>query len=149
MASFSSSRSIVVDAPPSAISPLITDFKAWIQWSPWEGLDPDLERTYTGEGEGAHYAWSGNSKAGKGSMTMTSITPEQVDVDLVFEKPFKAENKVVFELKPSGRQTEVVWTMSGDRNIAFAVLGKLFFDKAIQKDFDKGLASLKAAAETS
>ena len=147
MPSFSSGRTVVVEAPPSAVSPLITDFKEWTRWSPWEGLDPDLERTYTGEGEGAHYAWSGNNKAGKGSMTMTSITPERVDVDLVFEKPFKASNKVVFELKPTGDRTKIVWTMSGDRNLAFAVMGKLFFDKAIQKDFDKGLASLKAAVE--
>jgi hypothetical protein len=147
MPGFSSSRSIVIDAPPSAISPLITDFKEWVRWSPWEGLDPDLERTYTGEGEGAHYAWSGNKQAGQGSMTMTGITPERVAIDLVFEKPFKASNKIVFELVPRGDQTEVVWTMAGERNLAFAVMGKLFFDKAIQKDFDKGLASLKAAAE--
>ncbi len=149
MPAFSSSRSIVIDTPPSAITPLLTDFKAWTQWSPWEGLDPDLKRTYTGAGEGAHYAWSGNSKAGQGSMTMTAITPEQVDVDLVFEKPFKASNKVVFELRPSGERTEVVWSMSGERGVVFALMGKLFFDKAIQKDFDKGLASLKAAAESS
>jgi hypothetical protein len=37
--------------------------------------------------------------------------------------------------------------MSGQRNVAFAVLGRLFFDKAIAKDFTRGLASLKAAAE--
>ena len=147
MPGFSSTRTIVVDAPPSAITPLITDFRAWVQWSPWEGLDPDLQRTYTGEGVGAHYAWSGNKKAGQGSMTMTSIAPEQIDIDLVFEKPFKATNKIVFELKPQGDQTEIAWSMAGERNVAFAVMGKLFFDNAIRKDFDKGLAALKAAAE--
>ena len=80
-------------------------------------------------------------------MTMTAIAPEQIDVDLVFEKPFKATNNVVFELTPRGEQTEVAWSMTGERNLAFAVMGKLFFDNAIRKDFDKGLASLKAAAE--
>jgi hypothetical protein len=147
MPGFSSSRSIVIDAPPSAITPLITDFKSWVRWSPWEDLDPDLERTYTGEGVGARYAWAGNKKAGQGSMTMTAIAPEQVDIDLVFEKPFKAHNDVSFALAPQGSGTEVVWSMSGERNLLFAVLGKLFFDGAIRKDFDKGLAALKAAAE--
>ena len=147
MPGFSSTRTIVIDAPPAAIRPLITDFKAWVQWSPWEGLDPDLHRTYTGEGVGAHYAWSGNKKAGQGSMTMTAIAPEQIDIDLVFEKPFKASNKIVFELAPRGDQTEVAWSMTGERNLVFAVMGKLFFDSAIQKDFDRGLVALKAAAE--
>ena len=147
MPGFSSTRTIVIDAPPAAIRPLITDFKEWVKWSPWEGLDPDLERTYTGEGVGARYAWSGNNKAGQGSMTMTAIAPEQIDIDLVFEKPFKASNKIVFVLKPQGEQTEVEWSMTGERNLLFAVMGKLFFDNAIRKDFDKGLAALKAAVE--
>jgi hypothetical protein len=38
--------------------------------------------------------------------------------------------------------------MSGTRNVLLAVMGKLFFDRMIVKDFDKGLAKLKAAAET-
>ena len=36
-------------------------------------------------------------------MTMTAIAPEQIDIDLVFEKPFKASNKIVFELDAAGR----------------------------------------------
>jgi hypothetical protein len=38
--------------------------------------------------------------------------------------------------------------MTGKRNPVMALAGKLFFDKTIAKDFDRGLASLKAAAET-
>lgn len=38
--------------------------------------------------------------------------------------------------------------MSGQRNPLMALAGKLFFDKAIAKDFDKGLARLKRAAES-
>jgi hypothetical protein len=144
---FSSTRTILVDAPPSSILPLLADFRAWVQWSPWEGLDPDLQRTYTGEGVGSRYAWSGNNKAGQGSMTMTGTAPDRVDVDLVFEKPFKATNQVVFELEPRGEQTEVAWSMTGERNVVFAVMGKLYFDNAIRKDFDKGLAALKSAVE--
>ena len=150
MPGFSSTRTIVINAPPDAIRPLLTDFEAWQRWSPWEGLDPDLQRTYAGQGVGAHYAWSGNKKAGQGSMTMTSITPERLDVDLVFEKPFKATNQVAFVLTPQGDgRTEVAWSMTGERNLVFAVMGKLFFDNAIRKDFDRGLAALKAEAERS
>ncbi|MFC7505142.1 SRPBCC family protein, partial [Nocardioides sp. GCM10030258] len=104
-------------------------------------------RTYEGEGVGARYTWAGNKKAGEGAMTLAGITPGEIKVDLQFLKPFKAENDITFALTPAGEGTHVAWTMSGNRNIVFAVLGKLFFDKAIGKDFEKGLASLKAAAE--
>lgn len=36
----------------------------------------------------------------------------------------------------------------GRRNVLLAVMGKLFFDRMIVKDFDKGLANLKTTAET-
>lgn len=147
MPAFSHTYATTIDAPAAVVHGLVADFHEWQRWSPWEGLDPDLQRTYDGSGVGASYSWSGNKKAGQGAMTFTSITPEQVVVDLEFLKPFKATNVVTFDLSPAGHGTRVEWTMSGQRNLAFAVLGRLFFDKAIGKDFTKGLASLKAAAE--
>ena len=149
MPSFELSRATTVDAPPDRVHALIDDFHAWQQWSPWEQLDPDLQRTYTGpaNGVGSHYAWSGNKKAGEGTMEITESTPQAVVVDLRFLKPFEAVNVTRFDLAPVGAGTQVTWTMTGERNLAFTVMGKLFFDKAIGKDFDKGLAQLKAAAE--
>ncbi|WGX98576.1 SRPBCC family protein [Nocardioides sp. L-11A] len=147
MPAFAQTHETTVAAPVTTLHALIDDFHAWSRWSPWEGLDPDLRRTYDGAGVGASYAWAGNKQAGEGRMTFTSITAEQVVVDLEFVKPFRASNVVTFDLAPVGAGTRVAWTMSGRRNLLFAVLGALFFDKAIGKDFEKGLASLKAAAE--
>ena len=147
MPAFSQTHETTIAASPATVHALIDDFHRWIDWSPWEGLDPDLRRTYDGDGVGATYSWAGNKKAGEGRMTVTSITDAQVVVDLEFLKPFKAQNVVTLDLTPAGDRTRVAWTMSGERNLAFAVMGRLFFDKAIGKDFEKGLASLKAAAE--
>lgn len=144
---FQMTRETTIAAPPATVHALIVDFHQWVTWSPWEGLDPDLARTYEGAGVGARYTWSGNRKAGEGAMTLTGISPAQIKVDLEFLKPFKARNDITFALTPAGEGTHVAWTMSGTRSLAFAVMGKLFFDKAIGKDFDRGLASLKAAAE--
>ncbi|MDO7868426.1 SRPBCC family protein [Nocardioides jiangxiensis] len=150
MPHFENSRSIGIDAAPAVVHTHIDDFRNWTAWSPWEELDPAVKRSYTGAeaGVGAHYAWEGNNKVGQGSMEITASTPERIDIDLEFLKPFKASNKTVFTLTPQGTGTRVDWTMSGERNLAFAILGKLFFDKAIAKDFDKGLTKLKAAAES-
>lgn len=48
---------------------------------------------------------------------------------------------------PAGDATDVTWTMTGTRNPVMGLMGRLFFDKAIGRDFERGLASLKAEAE--
>ncbi len=148
MPTFEQKRSIVVAAAPGAVRAFVDDFHAWTKWSPWEDLDAILERTYAGprEGVGARYAWAGK-KAGEGSMVITKSTPDCVEVDLEFAKPFKASNKIVFRFDAEGSATRVTWTMSGTRNVVFAILGKLHFDGVVGKDFDSGLAKLKAVAE--
>ena len=119
------------------------------KWSPWEGVDPDLRRDYSGpdHGVGSTYHWSGNKKAGEGEMQIKESTPTSVVVDLEFLKPFKATNVTTFSLVPAGDATEVTWTMTGTRGALMSLMGKLFFDKAIGRDFEKGLAALKQSAE--
>ena len=150
MADFSLSRSTRVQADVATVHALIDDFREWPKWSPWEGVDPDLRRDYSGpeHGVGSTYHWSGNKKAGEGEMQIKESTPTSVVVDLEFLKPFKATNVTTFSLVPAGDATEVTWTMIGTRGALMSLMGKLFFDKAIGKDFDKGLAQLKAAAES-
>ena len=149
MADFSLSRHTRVQAPPERVHALIDDFHEWQKWSPWEGLDPDLDRQFSGpdHGVGSRYRWAGNRKAGEGEMTIIESTPTSVAVDLVFLKPFKATNVTRFDLVLAGDATDVTWTMTGSRNAVMSVAGKLFFDKAIAKDFDRGLAGLKTQAE--
>lgn len=149
MPSFSLTRETVIDAPPATVHAILDDFHRWEGWSPWEERDPDLERTFTGpeRGVGSHYAWTGNKQVGSGSMEITGSTPERIDIDLEFVAPFKASNTTTFELRPEGEGTRVVWSMSGDRNLLMTLMGKLYFDRAIGKDFDQGLAKLKALAE--
>ncbi len=149
MARFEMSRSTTIAAAPERVHALVDDFREWQQWSPWEGLDPDLKRTYTGpeRGVGAHYEWDGNKKAGRGTMEIIESTPSAVAVDLRFLKPFEATNITRFDLAPTGEGTAVTWTMTGERGALMGVMGKLYFDKVIGKDFDRGLAQLKATAE--
>ena len=132
---------------------LVDDFRAWRAWSPWEELDPELSRDYSGPatGVGSRYAWQGNRKAGQGSMEITASTPEQIVIKLEFLKPWKATNDSSFSFADVGDAgTEVTWRMTGENSGMAAVFMKLFrMDKYIGKDFDKGLARLKATAEGS
>ena len=145
-------RTTTIAADPARVHDLVDDFHEWVAWSPWEDLDPDLQRTYTGpaRGVGSQYAWQGNRKAGQGTMEITGSTPERIDVDLVFLKPFSSASAVSFELTPAGEErTEVTWRMRGEQKGLWGVVGKVVsMDRLVGKDFEKGLARLKAAAES-
>lgn len=149
--SFLVERSTLIKASPEKIHALLENFRQWRSWSPWEDADPELKRTYTGPdaGIGASYAWSGNRKAGAGQMTITDSKPGQIVVlDLVFTKPFKATNVTTFTIDPGPQGSEVTWAMTGTSNFFFKLMGKIFpMDKVVGKDFEKGLAQLKAQAE--
>jgi hypothetical protein len=148
---FSVRRSVVVQAGPERIFPLIEDFRRWPAWSPWEDRDPQMRRDYAGaaHGIGATYAWEGNKAVGKGRMAITGVQPpRQVDIQLDFLQPFEAHNRAVFSLQPGGGGTEVSWEMTGPTN-AVTRLMQVFgaMDRMVGKDFEAGLAKLKAVAE--
>ncbi len=151
--SYTVERSVTIDAPPAAVYEQIADFHNWTNWSPWEDVDPRLNRTYSGAeaGTGAVYRWSGNRKAGQGQMTITDATePSTVCIDLVFEKPWKAQSDTVFNIRPDAAGSEVTWSMTGRKTTVTKVMG-IFksMDKLIGPDFEKGLARLKATTEQS
>jgi hypothetical protein len=150
MGTFEVSRSTGISASADAIHALIEDFHQWRTWSPWEDLDPALQRSYSGpdKGVGATYAWKGNRKAGQGSMVITGSTADQVDIEIAFVKPFRNTNQATFTLTPTGDATEVEWTMRGQSQGLWGLMGKVLpMDKWIGKDFEKGLVQLMVVAE--
>src|ERR1700712_4931241 len=151
MGSYSVERTVNVKAPASRVHGLVNDFHHWTGWSPWEDPDAHLDRSYPGpdEGIGAHYAWSGNRKAGAGSMEITRSSAEEIVVDVEFLKPFKSTSTTVFSFVTAGEGTDVTWQMTGEQKGMMAVFGKLMkMDKLIGPDFEKGLARVKVAAES-
>jgi len=148
---FQVERSLVMNAPPEKIFPLIDDFHNWEAWSPWEKLDPKMKKDHSGSasGPGAVYAWEGNSDVGKGRMEITESTPSShVTIKLDFLEPFEAHNTAEFSLGPSGSGTNVVWVMHGENNFIGKVMQVFMdMDSMVGKDFEAGLANMKAAAE--
>jgi hypothetical protein len=149
--SFSVQRATSIKAAPEKIFALLDDFHNWGVWSPWEKMDPSMKRTFNGpaNGKGSVYEWEGNSKVGQGRMEITDASaPSQVTIKLDFIKPFEGHNVAEFVLEPKGDSTNVTWTMRGPSPY-IAKLMSVFFsmDSMIGKDFEAGLANLKAAAE--
>lgn len=149
--SYSVTRSATIKAPPEKVYGLISDFHNWTLWSPWEKLDPNMKRTYSGApaGVGAVYGWEGNDQVGAGRMEIiNAAAPSKVDIKLDFLKPFESNNTTVFALAPEGDGTKVTWTMSGPSAFMTKLMGVFVsMDSMIGPDFEMGLASMKAVAE--
>lgn len=144
-------RAANIKAAPETIFALINDFRNWGAWSPYETKDPDMKRTFgaTTAGRGAEYAWDGDRNVGSGRMQITEASaPSKVALDLHMLTPIKADNVVEFTMTPQGEATNVTWAMSG-RVPYLAKIAHMFFDmdRMVGRDFEAGLAKLKAVAE--
>jgi len=147
-------RSIRIAAPMLQVAEQIDDFHQWTKWSPWEHLDPSMQRTFSGAdaGVGAIYAWASTGKAGAGRMEITGMDagPAQsiITIRLEFFKPFRQTNTAEFTMTPTDAGTDLAWAMFGPSPFVSKLMGVFMdFDKMVGKDFEAGLAALKRNAE--
>ena len=62
-------RSILITASPESVFAQLNDFHSWAAWSPWEKLDPKMEKTFSGPSAGAGALYPGiatTARWGKG-----------------------------------------------------------------------------------
>jgi hypothetical protein len=148
---FSVKRVASIKAPPEKIAALVADFHQWPSWSPWEQLDPNMKRTFSGapRGKGAVYEWEGNKDVGKGRMEITeAASPLKTVIKLDFMQPFESHNITEFTLLPQGETTTVSWNMSGPMPFMSKLISVFAsMDAMIGRDFEKGLSNLKTVAE--
>jgi uncharacterized protein YndB with AHSA1/START domain len=144
-------RVAAIKAPPEKLFALISDFREWRAWSPYEDRDPDLQRSYSGaaNGKGAVYEWNGNKNVGSGRMEILDApAPRKVVIKLDFLKPFEAHNTAEFTFVPQGDTTNVTWLMHGPAPLMSKVMQVFMnMDNMIGKDFAAGLANLKRITE--
>lgn len=149
-AEFRVERSIVINAPPEKITPHLNDLKKWGSWSPWEKIDPNMKREFSGldSGVGAKYAWDGNNDIGAGRIEIIESTPEKVAISLEFTRPMAAKNEAEFVMVPEANGTKLTWAMYGPNTFMGKVIQVfLSMDSMCGTQFDEGLKSLKGLAE--
>jgi hypothetical protein len=149
--SFRIERSITIQSTPEKIFPLINDLHQWESWSPWENIDPQIHRTYSGapEAKGAIYEWSGDKNIGQGRMEITESVPSSnITIKLDFITPFEAHNFVDFVLTAQGNATLVTQAMYGSSPFMSKLMGLFFsMEKMVGEKYEEGLANLKSIAE--
>ncbi len=144
-------RATRVHAAPAAVAAHVADFHRWQSWSPFETLDPAMQRAFGGPatGPGAIYAWEGNRKVGKGRMEIVDASPARIRIQLDFERPMKGHNVADFTFQRDADATLVRWAMYCPATPFFGKVLGLFvdLDGIVGRSFETGLANLKALAE--
>ncbi|WP_297792149.1 SRPBCC family protein [uncultured Eudoraea sp.] len=146
------SRSIKVRQPVSVVFDYLKYLKNQDHWSPWGKRDPNMKKEFVGtDGEiGATSKWEGNKEVGSGEQEITRIVEnELIESDLRFLKPWKSQSDAYLKVNEAGSgETEVTWGFTGKNKFPMSIM-MLFMnmDKAVGKDFEEGLASLKAILE--
>ncbi|MFA6960022.1 MAG: SRPBCC family protein [Opitutaceae bacterium] len=146
-------RTATLAAPPATVFAHVDDLHLWQAWSPWARMDPNAKSTFDGPpaGTGAVFSWEGNSKVGKGRMTIVESRPhELIRFRLDFEKPFKNTCTAEFTFRPEDAMTTVTWTMCGKANLMSKIMGLLMnCDKMVGSQFEQGFANLKGVLAAS
>jgi len=149
-------RGTTIKADPTKVFSFINDFHNWAAWSPFEKLDPDMQKTFSGaaSGKGAVYEWKGNNKAGAGRMEIlessspSTAAPGKIVIKLDFLKPFEGHNTSEFTMSPRGNSTDVSWAVYGPSPFMMKIMHVFVnMDQLMGKDFEAGLANLKALSE--
>lgn len=139
-------RSERIQATPDVLLSSIANLPRWVDWSPWEGIDPAMKREYTGDSGtvGSTYSWNGDRKAGEGRMRVDAVDRDGVGITLEFTRPFRSSNRVRFTLEREGDATRVTWRMESPKTF----FSRFFnVEKLVGKDFEKGLHQLRQVAE--
>jgi uncharacterized protein YndB with AHSA1/START domain len=144
-------RSIHIAVPAATAWALISDFRNFSRWSPWQKMDPSMTTTFAGTAgqPGARYDWSGNKKVGRGRMEVVAVEAgTKLDIALEFFEPFQSRSDTSWVVEEADGGCRVRWIMSGTNNfMAKAFDAFMNMEKLLSRDFDEGLANLKRELE--
>lgn len=146
-------KSISINAPVERVWKNTNTLKAMDQWSPWNDLDPVMKKDWTGTtGQpGEKVCWdSKNKQAGKGCQELEKVdeTGKRIDTKIKFLTPYESEANAYVTVVPEGNGSKVTWGFTSEIPYPFTLM-KLFMnmEKAVGKDYQKGLSRLKTLSE--
>jgi hypothetical protein len=144
-------RTIEINGTPDEIFPFINHSQKANNWMPWKDSDPDVVLIYSGpeEGIGSKSSWDSPGQMGTGeALVIDSIPNQVVKTKLTYTKPFQMQQLAEIALMPAEAGTKVRWSVSGERNFFFKLIGVFVScDEMVGGEFEKGLRNLKRMVE--
>jgi hypothetical protein len=143
-------RSVVIQARPAALFPLVGDLRAWRQWGVWFARDPAMQIEYSPATTevGAWSQWKSKSQ-GDGKMTITAVHPtDNFEYRMEFTDIGMVSHGTMALAPGPGGATTVTMAMDGElgHNPLYRWFG-VFMDRLVGPDFEAGLANLKRLGE--
>lgn len=146
-------KSVSINAPVEKVWQNTNTLKAMDQWSPWNDLDPEMKKDWTGiTGQpGEKVCWdSKNKNAGKGCQELEKVDEagKRIDTKIKFLTPYESEANAYVIVVPEGNGSKATWGFTSQIPYPFTLM-KLFMnmENAVGKDYQKGLSRLKALSE--
>ena len=142
-------RTVVINAPESAVFPYVNNLHRFGDWSPWKLRDPQLAITYGGpeEGKGALIQWTSQKPSiGTGNMQISdSNLNRSVELAANFNN---LEGTSSFEIAPSGSGSKITWSFGYDTGSSPLKRWKaLMLDGFVGSEYRAGLDRLKETVE--
>jgi hypothetical protein len=142
-------RSIVINAPESAVFPYLNDLHQFDDWSPWAARDPKLQLTYSGPqtGKGARVEWASDVKSiGTGNMEIVESEPSR-NIDLLVNYN-GLDGTSSYDIGPSGSGSKVTWSFGyATGSNPLKRWQGLMLDGFVGAEYKAGLDKLKARIE--
>ena len=143
-------RSVLVDARPETIYPMIANLKRSHEWEPWKDMEKDVKGEWSEQDGvvGAYTAWEGDT-LGKGRNEITALEENKsVTSRMEMYEPWSSVSEVQLLLTPEQEATRVDWILT-QKNEGMGRLFAVFMDmdKMVGPEFQLGLENLKAQAE--
>lgn len=145
-------RSVIINKSLPEVFQYLKFVKNQDNWSPWKKKDPNMKQESVGtDGEVGFIAkWEGNKEVGIGEQEILHIEHNhQIKTELRFLKPWKSTSDAYIKVtEVEANQTNVTWGFTGNNPVPMNIFMLFFnFEKAVGKDFEEGLASLKEILE--
>jgi uncharacterized protein YndB with AHSA1/START domain len=143
-------RSIEIAAPPEKVFAIAGDLRRVPEWSPWVATDPATAFSFEGpeQGVGQVIRWSSNNPlVGNGAEKVTEFTANERLVTEADYGEFGTSTSTI-TLAPSGGGTRVTRSFTSALPGVVDRWAGLLIDGSVGAEYEKGLANLKALAES-
>ncbi|WP_228458684.1 SRPBCC family protein [Chryseobacterium aureum] len=146
-------KTISINAPVDKVWQNTNSLRAMDQWSPWNDLDPNMKKDWTGTtGQpGEKVCWdSKNENAGKGCQELKKVDEagKRVDTEIRFLTPYESEANAYVTVVPEEKGSKATWGFTSQIPYPFTLMKLLMnMEDAIGKDYQKGLSRLKTLSE--
>jgi uncharacterized protein YndB with AHSA1/START domain len=146
------SAEVIIERPSTEVFNYVKNIKNQEKYSVWVMADPNIKIDYKGTDGTVGFisSWtSDNKNVGVGAQEITAIKEgERYDVELRFEKPFKATNQAYTSTIPlDGNRTKVTTVFIGRNPFPMNLMIPMI-RKMLLKDMNQNFVNLKKILES-